>query len=377
MRRDAHREFASVAPTPPRSRATPRSNFTSAATPRSGFGGFAPAVGPVARLSGFASATPSPRATASPRRLPHLPPTPAGEVRRRKNPRTRQQARLLWRSEVKGWLEAHDRVVDWAWKNPREQEELSLFFTALDVDNSGTVEEDEIRAMMAALGVKDINAHQLGRMFASVGKDVSASLSKPEFVQLMSLHSDSLTGLKKGEVDRRTGGLFNANVKLMMLAYRRNRLLEDCKDPTKRRRFVDMHTFSRHYHTGAGSMSFKTPRAVLPPIRPAASSAAPAAAPPAAAPPAAPAPAPAATEAVPSWEEQEVSVVSTEASAASVTMEAAEAAAAAEEERRRRPQRRSCRRSPEGAPAGRRRRRRARRRRRRRQRRRRRSGGGG
>ena len=36
------------------------------------------------------------------------------------------------------------------------------------------------------------------------------------------------------EVDRRTGGLFNANVKLMMLAYRRNRLLEDCKDPTKR-----------------------------------------------------------------------------------------------------------------------------------------------
>ena len=100
-------------------------------------------------------------------------------MRRRKNPRTRQQARLLWRSEVKGWLEAHDRVVDWAWKNPREQEELSLFFTALDVDNSGTVEEDEIRAMMAALGVKDINAHQLGRMFASVGKDVSASLSKP------------------------------------------------------------------------------------------------------------------------------------------------------------------------------------------------------
>ena len=40
MRRDAHREFASVAPTPPRSRATPRPNFTSAATPRSGFGGF-------------------------------------------------------------------------------------------------------------------------------------------------------------------------------------------------------------------------------------------------------------------------------------------------------------------------------------------------
>jgi len=79
-----------------------------------------------------------------------------------------------------------------------------------------------------------------------VGKDVDASLSKADFVKLMT--GDAMAETMAGSTFNSSGGgLFDANTRLMMLAYRRTRLLQDIADPSKRRNFLSYQTFNEAY----------------------------------------------------------------------------------------------------------------------------------
>ena len=69
-------------------------------------------------------------------------------------------------------------------------------------------------------------------MFASIGKSLDASLSKGDFVKLMTLHGASLTG-QTGRAGGGGGGsgrkgLFDANTKLLMLAYHVHEFRSSC-----------------------------------------------------------------------------------------------------------------------------------------------------
>ena len=118
-------------------------------------------------------------------------------------------------------------------------QEITAWFNALDIDGSGTVEEDEVRAMCNAMGV-EINNAKLTRMFAAVDRPIDASLTKSEFVHFMNVNADLLA--PSSFVGGGGGGghrsLFDANTKLMMLAYRRQRLIDDMEDPVRRRNFA-------------------------------------------------------------------------------------------------------------------------------------------
>ena len=80
-------------------------------------------------------------------------------------------------------------------------------------------------------------------------------LSKADFIKVMTLHGADLTGQGKSG-----GELFDANVKLMMLAYRRQRLLDDVKDPFKRRNFMDEAAFAKAYGGNTKSSRAPSPR---------------------------------------------------------------------------------------------------------------------
>ena len=82
----------------------------------------------------------------------------------------RKALRRIWRADVKRWCEVQDRIVEWGYDS-KEAAELAERFNALDVDRSGTVEEDELRGLMDAMGV-EVRLGQIERMFASIGKPV-------------------------------------------------------------------------------------------------------------------------------------------------------------------------------------------------------------
>lgn len=164
--------------------------------------------------------------------------------KRKQRPRRPPKSRHLWQAEVKKWLEGRDKAVDWGF-NKRDEQEIVNWFNALDMDGSGTVEEGEVRALVDAMGA-EVSSKQLSKMFESVGQqEGELHLTKAQFAKLMSLHGASLTGQ-----NRRAGGaagLFDSNTRLLMLAYRRQRLLEDVRDPGKRRNFADETAFINAY----------------------------------------------------------------------------------------------------------------------------------
>lgn len=154
--------------------------------------------------------------------------------------------RRLWRTEMKNWMANSGKAREEECSK-QDEEELGAWFKALDIDHSGSIEEVELRALMDAAGVQ-ATRKQLKAMFASIGKDsVDACLTRPEFIRLMTIHGEALTGqaVRGGQDFRR--GLFDANTRLMMLSYRRQRLLDEIKDPRKRRNFNDEDDFRRAY----------------------------------------------------------------------------------------------------------------------------------
>jgi hypothetical protein len=156
--------------------------------------------------------------------------------------RPRPQAGQLWRAGVKNWMDDRGKAKERE-LNQSDQHEASAWFTALDMDKSGSVEEDEIRALMDALGVV-ATRKDLRRMFASIGKGLDAELTKQEFIRFMTLNGPFLTGQK---IQQPGKDLFDANTRLMMLSYRRRTLLGEWGEPSNRRHFADPEAFVNCY----------------------------------------------------------------------------------------------------------------------------------
>ena len=136
--------------------------------------------------------------------------------------------------------------------NPREESELSEWFNALDINQSGTIEENEIRALMHGMGL-EVSTVRLVRMFAAIGKPVDARLTKTEFVRFMTANIDALSPGSGFASASGAGAVLNdPNAQLMMLSYRRQRLLADVADPSKRRNFNSVESFNHAYGANLG-----------------------------------------------------------------------------------------------------------------------------
>jgi hypothetical protein len=127
---------------------------------------------------------------------------------------------------------------------------FGAFFTALDVDKSGTTEEKELRTLLATTG-RIVSAAKMRQLFASVDRPMDAKLNRSDFVSLMMKHGLYLIGsnFEDGGVSH---GTFNSITRLMMLTYRRQQVLRDFCDPgtSKRRHFYSDETFTRAYGSG-------------------------------------------------------------------------------------------------------------------------------
>jgi len=162
--------------------------------------------------------------------------------------------RQLWMSDVRHWCEQQGHHIQgWGW-DQKEEEEFAEWFSALDIDRSGSIEENEIRALMQAVGLTLVPG-QMKAMFATVGKQPHESLSEREFVRFMMANMSVLAGSTFAST---TGQLFDANTRLLMFAYRRSRLLEDLKDPIKRRNFRDFESFNLAYGPTLGIPALPT-----------------------------------------------------------------------------------------------------------------------
>ena len=232
---------------------------------------------PPAREISFGGRAPAAAPAAAPRLLPDLSPRYLSiRTRQQRRPvpdSIRRASRRLWRSDVKHWCVVQERAVNFG-HNEKEEQELAEWFRALDVDRSGTVEAPEVRALMEAMGVEP-KPRQMMNMFASIGKDANAALSKPEFIRLMTQNAGALAGASEfagggnegGASPGGSRGLLDPNTRLMMIAYRRQRLLEDVQDPTKRGNFSSAADFNRAYGGKIGEVvpEFKLPQRVLAP----------------------------------------------------------------------------------------------------------------
>lgn len=228
---------------------------------------------------------------------------------RRPIPRHIKKAmRQLWKTDVKRWCEVQDKQIEWGY-SPREEAELNEWFTTLDINQSGTVEDNEIRALMEAIGV-EVSPLRLKQMFAAINKPVNTRLTKngararargtcipyfviasrllpsplaschrlprawrshtrrlaepAEFVRFMIANADALGDASDLPADAGGGGgsaaIFNPDTRLMMMGYRRQRLLNDVADPAKRRNFNSVQSFNQAYgHTLGESVESAAP----------------------------------------------------------------------------------------------------------------------
>ena len=79
----------------------------------------------------------------------------------------------------------------------------------------------------------------------------------------MTANADSLSGTTFSNAG---GGLFDANTRLMMIAYRRQRLLQDVSDPAKRRNFISVAAFNEAYGQTLGEPDLQSvPPTPMPP----------------------------------------------------------------------------------------------------------------
>ena len=218
---------------------------------------------------------------------------------RRPTPRHVKKAiRQLWKAEVKRWCEVSGKHIDWGFDR-RDEAELTEWFNTLDVNRSGTVEEFEVRALMTTLGL-EAGPARLARMYAAVGKTVDAPLNKlgarparaappppspppppalvsctrpraprpprrlpavAEFVRFMAANAEVFSGAAPHSPaeDHQTSSLFDPDTRLMMMQYRRQRLLDDVGDPAKRRNFLSYQSFNEAYGQTLGMDTTRAP----------------------------------------------------------------------------------------------------------------------
>ena len=254
------------------SRQSPRQ--TLALSPRQSLVSAKPSVGPDSDNGATRGLPPLAAAVQTNNATRGLPPLVAAvqTLRSKRRVQCRPPPRQLWRADVKRWMASCGKATE-VELNKHDQQEAGAWFTALDMDGSGSVEEDEIRALMEALGV-EATTRDLSRMFASIGKGLDAELTKPEFVRFMTLHGSFLTG----QTAHAGRDLFDANTRLMMLSYRRKMLIEDWREPINRRNFANEEAFVKHYGPPlSGTIAVKhhnpPPLTPAPPLKSAASGA--------------------------------------------------------------------------------------------------------
>ena len=138
--------------------------------------------------------------------------------------------RKLWRRDLKRWIKAHHPSAS-KWEPPSEEEAvLRSWFRAIDIDDSRTVEAEEIASLLQSVGIKCSTARLEG-LFRRVGKEVHEKLSVDDFVKMMhfggasaffvppSTEQHSGVGeAQAGSEDASSGGNHFANGNLMILA---------------------------------------------------------------------------------------------------------------------------------------------------------------
>ena len=163
----------------------------------------------------------------------------------------RRAMRKLWRSDVKHWCETQDKAVDLVQRNQKQEAMIDEWFNALDMDRSGTVEEDEVAALMNAMGV-DPDPKVIKLMFEAIGRPITAQLTRQEFIKFVTANSSRLTNQTFASTDGGSKGMFDSNTQLMMMAYRRQRLIEEVQIPANRGHFRDVQSFNERYHGKIG-----------------------------------------------------------------------------------------------------------------------------
>lgn len=221
--------------------------------------------------------------------------------------------RALWKSDVRSWMRYHNcSAASRDWELPRADEKVLLeWFDAIDVDRNGDVDADEIKALLHANGI-GCSAARLETLFSAAGKNLNEGLNLHDFVRVMhhggaaalflkqfqpvkritdghaaapsstaalyrahqakgprrraaagapSHNSDagfSSTGGVKGEGDpevdekpQATLAEVRSDGDLAVLTYRRQRVLNDVRDPTKRGAFISREAFLRKYTPGS------------------------------------------------------------------------------------------------------------------------------
>ena len=184
--------------------------------------------------------------------------------------------RELWKAQIKAWMRQHDRGADW--ELPKADEKVLFeWFEAIDIDRSGAIDASEIRALLAANAV-GCSPARIEALFAIAGKQPHDELGRHDFVKLMHLGGASALFSSKfdpyaeqeeeapgaaasnpyggaygggGDGPQSTLSESRSSGDLAVLAYRRQRVLSDLKDPTKRGPFATHDAFLRKYAPGA------------------------------------------------------------------------------------------------------------------------------
>jgi len=133
-------------------------------------------------------------------------------------PPPKAATRQLWRRNVKLWHQrhTHDQFVA---PPPRQvEQQLVEWFDALKLKHTGKVEATEMSALLEAVGVQamvpgeELSLHEFCRCGRAMFRDYGS------------------------DDDEGVGGITTDHASLTMIAYRRQRMLSDMRDPLKRAR---------------------------------------------------------------------------------------------------------------------------------------------